>query len=364
MGKTDKIHILVFADGMPAGGTERQIVELLKGLQRYCPQIYTYFGVLVKGGEREVEANYWADETVQLRQSHPLDISLAWSLTRFVRQERVDIIHTFGSISDIAGVVAAKITGAKLINGSIRSARKKLTRRDKLSKFAMRFADKIVANSHAGLKAFGMQDLATASVVYNGLDIRPLEEAERFDNDAPYICMVGNFTQKKDQKALIEALPGIRQKFPQHQLFLIGKGGREKEYLDLIHQTGQDGNIFVVNDCNAPGKYIKSADVCVLLSSDGEGLSNVIMEYCALGKPVVATYSGGNPEIIEQGCSGLLVQSHAKKEIYNAVLALLTDKEMSECFGRRAKQIISEKFSQEKMVLQYSSLYKALWKER
>ena len=360
MEKAIKRNILVLADGMPAGGTERQIVELLKGLHRYCPHIYTYFGVLAKGGEREVEAIRWADETLPVRQSHPLDISLAWSLTKFVRQEKIDIIHTFGSISDIAGVVAAKTTGAKLINGSIRSARKKLTKRDNLSKFAMRFADKIVANSYAGLKAFGMHDIPTASVIYNGLDISPLEDFELYENAAPYICMVGNFTKKKDQGALIEAFSEIRKKFREHQLLLIGKGKREQEFRDIIHQAGHDDDIFVINDCSAPGKYIKGADVCVLLSSDGEGLSNVIMEYCALGKPVVATYSGGNPEIIEQGCSGLLLSSHTQQEISSAVIALLADKDMSERFGRRAKQIVSEKFSQKKMVMRYAKLYEDL----
>ena len=51
----DKPIILILADGLPAGGTERQIVELLKGLKGHNG-IHTAVGVLVKNGEREEEA--------------------------------------------------------------------------------------------------------------------------------------------------------------------------------------------------------------------------------------------------------------------------------------------------------------------
>lgn len=357
------IRVLILVDGMPAGGTERQIVELLKGLKRDCPHIFTLFGVLAKGGEREQEARYYADETLPIRQSHPLDVTLAWSVTRFVKELDIDIIHTFGSISDIAGVVAAKLTGVHLINGSIRSARKMLTRRDKLSKLAMRYADRIVANSQAGLEAFSMKDQWRAKVIYNGIDLQPLQNVEKFQSDAPYLCMVGNFSRKKDHGALLNALPKICEKFDRHQLFLIGKGEREQEYRQQIQESGLRGHVHIINDCIAPGGYIKGAEVCVLLSPDGEGLSNVIMEYCALGKPVVATNLGGNPEIIEHGLSGILIDSHDPHEISDAVIRLLSSKDLRERLGMRAKQIIEENFSLPQMISRYALLYESLVSE-
>ena len=339
MATTDNRVVLILADGMPAGGTERQIVALLKGLKEHCPHIYSLFGVLVKGGAREAEACFWADEVVPIPQCHQLDVSLAWSVTRLVRTHKIDIIHTFGSISDLAGVVAAKWTGAKSVNGSIRSARRRLTRRDRLSKFALRFADRVVANSQAGLRAFGVEKWRSVSVIYNGLDQRRFDTVEPYIHSAPYLCMVGNFTAKKDQRALIEAFAEIRKKFRHYHLFLIGKGEQEKACQVLIDNLGLEESAVIINDCNAPESYIKGAEVCILLSPDGEGLSNVVMEYCALGKPVVATNLGGNPEILEHGVSGLLLDSHSAQDISRVVLNLLSDRVMITEYAQLYEQL-------------------------
>lgn len=360
MATTDNRVVLILADGMPAGGTERQIVALLKGLKEHCPFIYSLFGVLVKGGAREQEACLLADEVVSIPQSHQLDLSLAWSVTRLVRKHKIDIIHTFGSISDLAGVIAAKWTGAKLVNGSIRSARRRLTRRDRLSKFAMRFANRVVANSKAGLQAFGVEKWRTASVIYNGLEQSRFDKVKPYLHNAPYLCMVGNFTAKKDQLALINAFPDVTKKFRHHHLFLIGKGEQEKSCQDLIDHLGLQESVVIINNCNAPESYIKGATVCILLSPDGEGLSNVVMEYCALGKPVVASNLGGNPEIIEHGVSGILLETHSQLEISRTVLTLLSDETERERLGNKAKQTIREKFSLERMIAEYIQLYEQL----
>ncbi|MBM9512999.1 glycosyltransferase family 4 protein [Desulfogranum marinum] len=360
MATTSNRAVLILADGMPAGGTERQIVALLKGFKEHCPHIYTLFGVLVKGGAREGEAHFWANEVVSIPQSHQLDISMAWSVTGLVKKHKIDIIHTFGSISDLAGVVAAKLTGAKLVNGSIRSARRRLTRRDRLSKFAMRFADRVVANSQAGLRAFGVEKWRSVSVIYNGLDQRRFDTVKPFLHSAPYLCMVGNFTAKKDHQALIKAFPEIRKRFRHYHLFLIGKGELEKACQDLIGYLGLQESVVIINDCSAPESYIKGAAVCILLSPDGEGLSNVVMEYCVLGKPVVATNLGGNSEIIEHGVSGILLESHSQLEISRTLLALLSDEAKCERLANQAKQTIREKFSLERMIAEYVQLYEQL----
>ncbi|MCB2216865.1 glycosyltransferase [Desulfofustis glycolicus] len=356
-GHDTTIRVAIIADGMPSGGTERQIVALLKGLRQSCRSIETLFGVLVKGGAREHEAMLWANEVLPIRQQHQLDITLAWSVVRLVRRYRVDVVHTFGSIADLAGCAASRMAGAKFVNGSIRSARRKLSKRDRLSKLTMPFADLIVANSRAGLRAFGMDKLGTARVIYNGMDLASLSGVGKIDFPAPFICMVGNFTAKKDQKALIEAFPLVLKQHPDYRLVLIGRGDRETHCRQVIDRLGLIDRVVIVNDCDEPAPWIEGATVCVLLSPDGEGLSNVIMEYCAHGKPVVATDLGGNDEIIEDGASGVLLQSHDSDTVGSALLALLNDKEKMERIGRRAGEIIQERFHLQRMIDDYVELY-------
>jgi glycosyltransferase involved in cell wall biosynthesis len=304
------IRVLILVDGMPGGGAERQIVLLLKGLCAYRQEIQSFFGVLAKGGEREEEARRWANQVLQIKQRHPLDITMAWSVQAMVTSHHIDIVHSFGSISDVTGIVAGKMTGCKTIVGSIRSARKKLSRRDLLSRFAMRFADVVVANSQAGLRAFGLENEQKSMVIGNGLDLTDIECVEPYHHQAPYVLMVGNFTGKKDHPALINAFPEVLKQLPGYHLLLVGKGPRVKSCCRLVAQLGLMEQVSFITDCNNPASYIKGAEVCVLLSSDGEGISNVLLEYCALNRPVIASDMGGNPEIVSNRESGLLLQSH------------------------------------------------------
>jgi glycosyltransferase involved in cell wall biosynthesis len=352
--------VVVIADGMPAGGTERQIVSLLRGLSLNFPGIHTHFGVLKKGGAREQEAYHWATQRFAVPQTHELDLTMAWSLTRYAKRNQIDIIHTFGTVADISGVIAARLSGAKLINGSIRSARRRLTRRDVLSRLTMRFADHVVANSKAGVSAFGQRDNPRATVIYNGIDLADYVEVVPYHSDNPYLCMVGNFTVKKDHRALLEAFALVLRSYPAYRLVLVGQGPTEALCRAFIEEHGLSGHVDIITNCHDPAPYIKGADVCILLSPDGEGVSNVILEYCALEKPVVATNKGGTPEVIEHGKSGILVDSHFPVEVEGAIIALLADPAKQARLAARAHKVVAEKFNCTRMVQNYARLYQQL----
>ncbi|HBH32763.1 MAG TPA: hypothetical protein DDX81_12865 [Desulfofustis sp.] len=357
MSSHRRMHVILIADGMPAGGTERQIVALLRGLRQECPRITSHFGVLAKGGAREQEAYYWADHRFMVPRSNPYDLRLAWSLRRYVRAHGIDIIHTFGAIADLSGVITARLCGTKLVNGSIRSARRRLTRRDILSRFTMRFADHVVANSRAGLHAFGQRNNPRATVIYNGIDLADYAEVVSHHSDSPYLCMVGNFTAKKDHQALLEAFVLVLRSYPTYHLVLVGQGPTEAACRRLIEERGLSDHVDMVTNCHEPAPYIKGADVCILLSPDGEGLSNVILEYCALKKPVVATNKGGTPEIIEHGKSGVLVDSHLPAEVGQAIMGLIADPERRAKLAAHAHQVAVDKFNCTRMTAAYARLY-------
>ena len=203
-----KRSVLILADGMSAGGTERQIIELLKGFQ-YNKNFEIIFGVLVKEGERVSEAEYYSAKILPVLQSSQYDFTLAWSVIRLTREYKIDLIHTFGSVSDLAGIVAGKINKIPVVNGSIRSARPKLNKRDRISRFCMRFATEIVANSYAGIRAFGMENRDNAQVISHGVDIKRFEGVIPAQIPEQTICMVGNFSRKKNQAQLIKILPKL-----------------------------------------------------------------------------------------------------------------------------------------------------------
>ncbi len=351
--------VLILADGMPAGGTERQIVELLKGLQG-SDTVRTAFGVLVKGGEREKEAMEYADITLPVRQTSRYDCTLAVSLVGLVRRYNVDLIHTFGSISDFSGIIAGKITGCPVINGSIRSARPRLNRRDRISRFCMKYATWIVANSRAGIRAFGVEKYRNTTVIYNGVELSRFSGVSPVTLGGLSICMVGNFTRKKDQASLIRALPVLRKEFPFLELVLVGRGENLDRCRHLSGSLGLKRSVHFVTDTDHPEPLIKGSRLGVLLSPQGEGISNVIIEYMALGKPVVATNLGGNPEIVEPGRTGILVDDHGVKTVARPILDLLRNPEKAEEMGRLGKESVAQRFAMARMIHGYENLYEQL----
>ncbi|TKB05995.1 glycosyltransferase [Desulforhopalus sp. IMCC35007] len=351
-----KRSVLILADGMSAGGTERQIIELLKGFQ-YNKNFEIIFGVLVKDGECVPEAGYYAAKILPVRQSSQYDFTLAWSLIHLTREYNIDLIHTFGSVSDFSGIVAGRINNIPVVNGSIRNARPKLNKRDKISRFCMRFATGIVANSYAGIRAYGMENRDNAQVIYNGVDIKRFEDIIPAQIPEQSICMVGNFSLKKDQAQLIKILPKLLEKYSRLHLILVGRGDNLDNLQQQVAFLGLTQSVTFVTDCNSPESIVSGCEIGVLLSPEGEGFSNAIIEYMALGKPVIASALGGNHELVDHGKTGYLVENGKAEQLITYISHLLSEPYAAKKMGEAGKEKIAEHFHVSRMVNSYEDLY-------
>jgi len=102
-------------------------------------------------------------------------------------------------------------------------------------------------------------------------------------------------------------------------------------------------------------------DIGVLTSNinlHGEGISNALMEFCALGIPVLATNNGGTPEIIEEGTNGYLLEPFDEIGLTKKIEDLISDDEKRIRMGASAKKIVMEKFSIQQMVEKFYSVFK------
>jgi len=362
-----KPKLLILADGMPVGGAERQIVELLKGLKSR-EKFFVVFGVLVKGGALESEAVRYSDFFLPLPQNYQFDISFVFSVYNLAKKHHIELIHTFGIISDIAGLFASKTLHIPYINGSMRSAPPRLNHRDMINRCCMPFADRAVANSYAGLHAFRMHRHPHTQVIYNGVDLNRFKKIEPICQTRMSICMVGNFTKRKDQASLIRALPLILKEFPQIKLILIGK--KRKKFTgcqQLINSLSLVSHVENITDTNHPEPYILGSHVTALITNTkihGEGISNAIIEYMALAKPVVATDCGGNKEIVEHGRTGYLIPSDTPVMIARYILKLLNNPDKAKQMGIAGQKKIISQFGLKRMIDEYESLYRKILKEK
>jgi len=93
------------------------------------------------------------------------------------------------------------------------------------------------------------------------------------------------------------------------------------------------------------------------LPSLSEGLSNVLLESMAGGVPVVATAVGGNPEVIEDGVTGLLVPPRDAGALARGICLLLEDRVLAARLGRAGRQRVAQHFSLARMVGENERLY-------
>jgi glycosyltransferase involved in cell wall biosynthesis len=349
--------VVIITDGLFAGGTERQIVELLRGL-RLSGCYRTALAVLDRDGELEPAGRAAADRFLPIRRARRVDPLVVPALVRQARGANVGLIHVFGWMSSLAGLIAARWLRVPIVNGSIRSAPPRLGRREQIGGWCAARSDAVVANSRAGLRAYGLAAHLRAVVIPNGIDFTRFEGVVATPTAEPTVCMVANFSEYKDHTSVIEAMARVRQQVPDARLVLVGHDiGTLAASQRLVAERGLAGSVTFVTDTDDPLPYVAGSDVCVLASTLNEGISNAILEYMALSKPVVATAGGGTAEVVVNGETGILVPSHAPAALADQVVALLTSPARAVQLGQAGRHRVVRAFSREHMVQAYETLY-------
>ena len=168
----------------------------------------------------------------------------------------------------------------------------------------------------------------------------------------PIVGTIAHFGPEKDHQTLVEAISKVRKVLPDVALILVGEGlagqgtvcvdqvRRQVELLDL------QNTVYFAGRWERVEEIIPCFDVGVL-SSHSEGFGNVIVEYMAMGKPVVATRVGGIPDVVIDGEIGYLVDPQDAEEMADKLLCLLRDVELRKQMGAAGRIHAEANFSLE-----------------
>ena len=139
-------------------------------------------------------------------------------------------------------------------------------------------------------------------------------------------------------------------KYPDAHLIIVGDGP-ERAALERFAQIRQpEGNVIFTGALTHPETLavIESADVFVM-NSTYEGLSHLLIEAMSLARPIVATHVGGNPELLTDRESALLIPLDQPELLPERMLELLENKILATQLGQRAKERSAD-FSIKRMV--------------
>jgi glycosyltransferase involved in cell wall biosynthesis len=351
------INVMMIIGGLGDGGKERQLLLLLKALKQN-KDVSTFLFVLNSGGERETEARQVADNIFVLPGKRGINlIKPVLEMVKLIKQNNINLIHTWGSgLWDLMGLVAGRLSSIPVIHNGIRSAPARLNFYNWLTRIGAFFADVAVANSYAGLRAFKLLNHPKYRVIHNGLDLSRFEGVQIIE-EGQNLCMVANFHQGKDHKTLILAMPEILNHFPNTKLFLIGHDyGNLTSIQKIANDLQITKNVIFVTNCTQPEPIISKCQIGIL-ATYSEGISNALLEYMALSKPVVASKNYGNMEVIVENVTGFLVAPRNPDLISEKVNYLLQNPDIAKKMGRQGKDVVQERFSLSKMEKEYLDLY-------
>lgn len=167
------------------------------------------------------------------------------------------------------------------------------------------------------------------------------------------VVSVGRLVKRKGQDRLIEALPSIREVIPNAHLLLVGQGSYEKHLKNLVRKKGvAEAVTFVgrVRFAELP-KYFGVGDLFAMPSRsrlaglEVEGLGIVYLEASACGIPVVAGASGGAPDAVVEGKTGLVVDGNNVEEISQVIINLLSNESLRKEMGRNGREWVLAQWS-------------------
>jgi len=357
------MKILFFIESLAAGGKERRLVELLKGLSKY--QDISMELVLTR---RNVHYTDIFNLNIQIhyieRKYLKKDPSLFFKFFWIAREYKPDIIHAWGNLAAIYAIPAKVVLKIPMINNQIVDAPATVNNRILSHKVTFPFSDILVANSKAGLKSYNASE-DKSRIIHNGFNFsrladlkKPDDVREEFNISTRHVIgMVASFSLKKDYGTYIKAAQQVLTKNSNITFLCVGAGDDSSyrklvkpEFINNIRFIGLQENIeSIMNIC----------DIGVLATYT-EGISNSIMEFMSLGKTVIATDGGGTNELIQEGKTGFLVKPESPEELASKIEYLLAHNGLASSMGEKGKERIKKEFSMKKMIDSFLCLYGTL----
>lgn len=197
-----------------------------------------------------------------------------------------------------------------------------------------------------------------------GVDGSSVRRGLGLDAATPVVACVSRLVRRKGQDVLIRAWPQVRSRVPDAALVLVG-GGPDLEHLRaLAGRVGAQGVHFVggVRWSELPS-YYAACDVFAMPCRtrrgglDVEGLGMVYLEAAACARPVIAGTSGGAPEAVRDGETGLIVRDpRSPTSVAHSILELLEDRSRATAMGLAGREWVAAQWSWERLAQRWSDL--------
>ncbi len=366
------VHI-IYALG--TGGLENGLVNIIN---RAPPERYRHAIVcLTTSDEFAGRLSAPGVQIITLNKRPGHDLMTYWRMWRVLRQLRPAIIHTRNLAALEMQLIGLLVPRARRIHGEHGrdvydldgTNRKYRLLRQALGPFIHRYI--AVSEDLRGwlVDYIGISERRVRRI-YNGVDqekftpragVRPALGPPGFLPDGGLLLgTVGRLAEVKDQHSLLSALhllvsdqPALRDSL---RLALIGDGPLSAGLRRAAEELGIADLVWMPGDREDIPELLQMLDVFVLPSL-AEGISNTVLEAMASGLPVIATRTGGNPELIDDGDNGRLVPVSDPRALADAIAGMIAKPETIREMGARGREKVQQRFNWTRTVDDYLTVY-------
>ncbi len=361
------LHVVL---SLQVGGLERVVLRLLAHTDRalYRPVVVT----LDEPGELAYELVKLGVPCQSLgRRKGGFDLALVDRLVRVIDHEGARVLHTHNTAPHIYGVLAARKSRCRppVLHTKHGRDEGRPFRRVVLEALASAFTDRVVAVSEdAARQAIEVERVSPSKVVTipNGVDTfeyRPGDmRSARARLGVPergfHVGTVARLAAVKDQATLVSAFAHLAARRTDVHLTLVGDGPERARLEGLATHLGVRGLTTFTGARDDVAEVLPAFDVFAL-SSLSEGNSLTLLEAASAGLPIVATRVGGNPEVVVEGETGMLVPPASPGALGKALVMLGESGRLAE-MGRAGRARIERRFAVDRMAASYQDLYSEL----
>ncbi len=291
-----------------------------------------------------------------------------YRIVRSLKRHEADLVHTNSLKAHLLGGMAARMARLPLI-WHMRDLLEENEGLGIVRQAAATCRPRVIAVSEVVARQFdGLH--VSVDVVPNGIPLErftpgdPLEELQAewgIEPGEQVVMCLGRLTPWKGHRTLLQAFSQVAEKRPEARLLIVGEVAFwADEYGEELHaladRLGLDGRIIWAGFRTDVSELLRLAEVLVLPSRN-EPFGRVLIEAMATAKPVVATNSGGAPEIVVPEETGLLVPPEEAEALAEALLRLLGDGELRRKLGAAGMERARVHFDVRRVVEQVQGVY-------
>lgn len=366
------------------GGAQRYVYDLATSLPNEKYDVSVLFGT---DGALAQKLKNQGIRTIILRNlvkeiSLFKDLITLFKLVKIFKEEKPDIIHLNSSKMSLLGSIAGRLTHVPKIiftghGWAFNEDRGHLQRKIIfwLHKLTIRLCHITIAVSAETKKQISSGTPIDNKIIVlkNGIDNQNFLEKINARNELMkklpadlslekrlWLGTISELHKNKGLKYIIEAMHLLETESDNTDdlpiLIIIGEGDIREKLQQRINRYGLEKIVFLVGRVEEAAKYLKAFDIFTLTSIT-EALPYVILEAGQAGLPIIASYVGGIPEIIDDIKNGILVRPREPEEIQKAINFLLSNPEKMPILSHNIQEKIIKDFNKEKMIRETLALY-------